>query len=79
MTKKLGNLNRKIKALQELTAVKKRKKELEVTAQKLAESTDKKAKEAENKTCCYNENITDRVKCFKKKMSGDNEDRCSKT
>ena len=42
---------RKRKALQEeLTAAKKRKKELEVTAQKLAESGDKKAKEAEKKT-----------------------------
>ena len=35
---------------EELTAAKKRKKELEVTAQKLAESADKKAKEAEKKT-----------------------------
>ena len=33
-----------------MTAAKKRKKELEVTAQKLAESVDKKAKEAEKKT-----------------------------
>ena len=39
---------RKRKALQErLTATKKRKKELEVTEQKSAESADKKAKEAE--------------------------------
>ena len=42
---------RKRKALQEeLTAVKERKKELKVTAQNLAESDDKKAKEGEKKT-----------------------------
>ena len=40
----------------------------------LAESADKKAKETEKKTCCYNENITNRVKWFKKKISGDNVD-----
>ena len=49
-----------------MTTTKKRKKELEVTAQKLAESTHKNAK-AEKKTYCYNENIIYRVKCFKKK------------
>ena len=42
---------RKRKALQEeLNTAKKRKKELEVRAQKLAESADKKAKEVEKKT-----------------------------
>ena len=29
--------------------------------------------------CCYNENITDRVKCFKKTTQGEDGDRCSKT
>ena len=43
--------SRKRKVLQEeLPAAKKRTKELEVTAQKLAESAHKKAKEAEKKT-----------------------------
>ena len=42
---------RKRKALQEeLISAKKRKTELQVTAQKLVDSTDKKAKEAEKKT-----------------------------
>ena len=69
----------KRKALQEeLTVEKKRKKEPEITAQKL-ESADKKAKEAEKKTDVAIMKTLLIVKCFKKKISGDNEDRCSKT
>ena len=34
----------------------------------LAVSADEETKEAEMITCSYNENITDRVKCFKKNL-----------
>ena len=40
----------KVKAQEELISAKKRKTELQVTAQKLVDSADKKAKEAEKRT-----------------------------
>ena len=71
---------RKRKALQEeLTIVKKRKKKLEVTAQMLGESADKKAKEAKKKMDVATMKTLLIVIYFKKIISGDNEDRCSKT
>ena len=69
----------KIKALhEELNVAKKRKKELEVTAQKLAESADEKAKEAWKKTdVATMETLLIESNASKKAVSGDNEDRCS--
>ena len=59
---------RKRKALQEeLTEAKERKKEVEVAAQKLAKSVNKKTKEAEKKTDVASMNTLLIVKCFKKK------------
>ena len=70
---------RKRKALQgKLTAVKKRKMELEVMAQKLAESVDKKAKEAEKKTGVATMKTLLMSQKLQEKISGDNEGRCSK-
>ena len=59
--------------------MKKRKKELEVAAQNLAESADKKAKEAEKKSDVDTMKTLLKESNVSKKISGDNEDRCSKT
>ena len=59
---------RKRKTLQEeLTVAKNRKKEIEVTTQRLAESADKKGKEGEKKTDVVTMKTLLIVKCFKKK------------
>ena len=56
-----------------------KEKELEVTSQKLVESADKKAKEAEKKTDVATMKTLLIESNALKKISGDNEDRCSKT
>ena len=67
---------RKRKALQEeLIAAKKRKTELQATAQKLVDSADMKAKEAEKRNrCSYTEALLI-VQCIMKKISRDHEEK----
>ena len=72
---------RKRKALQEeLIAAKKRKTELQATAQKLVDSADVKAKGAEKRTDVATlKALLIRVQCIKKKISRDHEERSPKT
>ena len=71
---------RKRKALQEeLIAAKKRKTELQATAQKLVDSADMKAKEAEKRTNVATlKALLIRVQCIMKKISRDHEERSPK-
>ena len=71
---------RKGKALQEeLIAAKKRKTELQATAQKLVDSADMKAKEAEKRTDVATlKALLIRVQCITKKISRDHEERSPK-
>ena len=71
---------RKRKALQEeLIAAKKRKTELQATEQKLVDSADMKAKEAEKRTDVATlKALLIRVQCIMKKISRDHEERSPK-
>ena len=71
---------RKRKAFQEeLIAAKKRKTELQATAQKLVDSADMKAKEAEKRTDVATlKALLIRVQCIMKKISRDHEERSPK-
>ena len=71
---------RKRKALQEeLIAAKKRKTELQATAQKLVDSGDMKAKEVEKRTDVATlKALLIRVQCIMKKISRDHEERSPK-
>ena len=69
-----------MKALQEeLIAAKKRKTELQATAQKLVDLADMKAKEAEKRTDVATlKALLIRVQCIMKKISRDHEERSPK-